>query len=183
MADFIPALEVMIRNEGGYKLIQRREELGGASFAGITSKVVPNWQGWELVKQDPHHPTLISLVKSYYFDEFWLLIGGDDIQSQRVASSLFDFAVTNGVEKAVKVAQIVVGAQPDGVMNSQTLLRLNNMDEELFVLRYAMGKVQRFTDEHIYTKNPRQVLARMKSPYTSGRGMASRVVEAMNQAV
>lgn len=180
MADFIPALEVMIRNEGGYKLIKRREEFGGSSFAGITSKVLPNWRGWELIEKDPHHPTLISLVKSYYFEQFWQMVGGDEIRSQRVASSLFDFAVTNGVEKAVKVAQMVVGTRLDGEMGEKTLKQLNAMDEELFVLRYSMGKVQRFTEEHIFAKDPSRALSRMKSSHCAGRGMASKLVAAMS---
>jgi|GEM_PF-1952238 len=170
MADFIPALEVMIRNEGGYNLIQRNDELGGTSFAGITSIAVPNWQGWELVERDPHHPTLISLVKSYYMEQFWQLIAGDDIQSQRIASTLFDFAVTQGVEKAVQTAQLIVGQQADGIMNQATIVKLNTMDEELFVLRYSMVKAQGRTNEVVVTKTPEKVITHLKVPFSRKRG-------------
>ena len=177
MADFIPALEVLIRNEGGYNLIQRKEELGGASFAGITSIDVPHWQGWELAKRDPHHPTLISLVKSYYYDQFWLLIHGDDIRSQRIASALFDFAVTNGVEKAVKHAQLVVGLPSNGVMNHKAVALLNSMDEELFVLRYSMVKAQSCTSEVVVSKTPEGVLTRLTLSLNHRNRVGTRVLQ------
>lgn len=164
MADYIPALEVMIRNNGGYNLIQLNDGSGGASFAGITQAAQPNWQGWELLKHHSQISALKSLVNTYYAEQFWLPVGGDNIQSQRIASTLFGLAVKKGVEQAVKMAQLVVGQRADGVMNRQTVLKLNAMDAELFVLRFAMVKAQGQSDEAMLTTMPARMMARLTKP-------------------
>ena len=45
MADFQPAFEKMIRNEGGYTLHNVASDRGGQTFAGIARNFHPNWPG------------------------------------------------------------------------------------------------------------------------------------------
>jgi lysozyme family protein len=45
MADFLPAFERMIRDEGGYKLVNVAGDRGGQTYAGIARKMNPDWAG------------------------------------------------------------------------------------------------------------------------------------------
>ena len=46
MADFLPAYEAMIRNEGGYVLHDVPGDRGGMTYAGIARNMNPQWPGW-----------------------------------------------------------------------------------------------------------------------------------------
>jgi lysozyme family protein len=47
---------------------------------------------------------------------------------------------------AVKLAQLVVGATPDGSVGQRTLQALNAYDPEKFVMAYALAKIARYRD-------------------------------------
>lgn len=74
----------------------------------------------------------------------------NDVQNQRVAETLYDFAInTSAYGKpvvAAKLAQIVVGAAPDGVFGPKTIAALNAYQPELFMARYALVKLARYRD-------------------------------------
>lgn len=153
MADFIPAYESMIRNEGGYKLHNVAGDRGGLTYAGIARNRWPKWAGWKFLDSGSNPPT--ELVRDFYRINFWSAVRGDDIADQRIARSLFDFAVNAGSVTAIKLAQIVAGTTPDGKLGPKTLAALNAMDGEKFVLAYALAKVARYRD--IVTKDRSQM--------------------------
>lgn len=144
MADFIPAYESMIRNEGGYKLHNVAGDRGGLTYAGIARNRWPRWPGWSAIDRNEIPTT--DLVRDFYLVNFWMAVRGDDITDQRIARSLFDFAVNAGPVTAIKLAQIVAGTTPDGKLGPKTLAALNAMDGEKFVLAYALAKVARYRD-------------------------------------
>ena len=145
MADFKPAFEAMIIHEGGYKNINVAGDRGGQTYAGIARTRHPNWPGWAMIdKNELDNGQLTALVFEFYKTEFWDRIKGDLITQQRVAASLFDFAVNAGVATAAKLAQIVINTTPDGIIGSKSLEKLNGVDEELFVAKYALAKVARY---------------------------------------
>lgn len=47
MAEFTPAFEEMIRNEGGYILHNVAGDHGGDTYAGIARRFHPDWPGWQ----------------------------------------------------------------------------------------------------------------------------------------
>ena len=49
MAQFEPAFEQMIRDEGGYVLHEVPGDTGGMTYAGIARNKNPQWNGWALV--------------------------------------------------------------------------------------------------------------------------------------
>lgn len=157
MADFEPAFERMIRNEGGYVLHEVAGDRGGQTFAGIARKFHPSWQGWDIIDQnpdDPQNPQLTEFVRDFYKIHFWDRIKGDDIESQAIASTIFDFSVNAGIRIGSKLAQIVVGATADGIIGDKTVAVINQAEPDLFQAHYALAKVKRYSD--IVTRNPSQ---------------------------
>lgn len=160
MADFQPAYERMIVNEGGYVLHQVQGDRGGLTYAGIARNMNPQWPGWAHVDRGDTPPS--QLVRDFYLAGYWQPLRGDEINEQRVAETLFDFAVNTSSPGrpavAVKLAQVVVGTTPDGVVGPKTLQALNFMDPELFLARYALAKLARYRDICARDKTQRQFL-------------------------
>lgn len=147
MADFLPAFEKMIRDEGGYVLHEVEGDRGGMTYAGIARKMNPDWPGWAHLDRKETPPS--ELVRQFYREGYWTPIRGDELP-QKVAESIFNFAVNTSAPKrpavAIKLAQIVVGATPDGAFGDKTFRALREMDEEKFVLAYALAKIARYRD-------------------------------------
>lgn len=147
MADFLPAFEKMIRDEGGYVLHEVEGDRGGMTYAGIARKMNPDWGGWEHIDRKDTPPS--EMVRQFYREGYWMPIRGDELP-QRVAESIFNFAVNTSAPRrpavAIKLAQIVVGATPDGAFGDKTFRALREMDEEKFVLAYALAKIARYRD-------------------------------------
>lgn len=154
MADFKLSYEKMIRNEGGYQLHKVAGDNGGLTYAGISEKFHPQWQGWTLLKRNPQDPDLTQLVADFYRKNYWQPLHGDSITSQPIAESLFDFGVNAGLRTAVKLAQVVVNTTPDGINGPNTIDKLNSCDEALFISNYALAKIARYAN--IVTNNASQ---------------------------
>ncbi len=144
MAQFEPAFEKMIQNEGGYVLHNVEGDRGGMTYAGIARNMNPKWEGWALIDRGEKDGELTALVRKFYRVNYWHVIKGDEIQSQDVAECIFDFGVNTGTGVAVKLAQLVVGATPDGGIGPRTLELLNKMDGTDFKKSYALAKVARY---------------------------------------
>jgi lysozyme family protein len=132
----------MIRNEGGYVLHTVPGDRGGMTYAGIARNAHPDWPGWKTIDQGgvPSAET----VRQFYRVKYWNAIRGDEIASQPIAETVFDFAVNAGVRTAVILAQAVLGTTPDGVVGPKTLEAANQADPEKFVLAYALAKLARY---------------------------------------
>jgi lysozyme family protein len=146
-SDFNPAFEQMILNEGGYRLVNVASDRGGQTYAGIARNFHPGWAGWRYIDaNDLQNLQLSQLVRDFYKTQFWDKVSGDAITRQLIAESIFDFAVNAGTSTAIKLAQIVVDAVPDGRIGPVTITKLNAMDETVFVLKYALAKVARYAE-------------------------------------
>lgn len=142
MADFLPAYERMIKDEGGYVLSDVPGDAGGLTYAGIARNMEPNWEGWKLI--DAKQPVPTDMVRSFYKANYWDRVRGDEIIHQDVASSIFNFGVNAGVGTAAKLAQLTVGATPDGAIGPKTVGLLNACDPAQFKLSYALAKISRY---------------------------------------
>lgn len=144
MADFLPAFERMIVNEGGYVLTHDPNDRGGQTYAGIARKRWPGWVGWRTI--DAGGTPDAEAVRGFYRENFWEPLSLDGLDDQKKAQTLFDFGVNAGVGTAAKLAQIVVGVTPDGRVGPKTLAAMNALHAEVFVLRFALAKVARYRD-------------------------------------
>ena len=152
MAQFCKAFDKTFANEGGLKLTNIKGDKGGLTFAGISRVYWPKWDGWELIdKGDKGSPELVGRVRQFYRAHFWTPIKGDDIKSDEIAGTVYDFAVNGGVAPAVKLAQLTCGCAPDGVMGPATLARLNLMTDKEFSDIYALQKMRHYA--HICNDN------------------------------
>lgn len=143
MADFVPAFEEMIKDEGGYQLTDIPGDNGGQTYAGIARRPNPDWGGWSYIDRKETPPA--SLVRDFYKARFWDDIQGDRLSNQKVAESIFNFYVNTG-KPAKTIAQLIVGATPDGVIGTMTVDKLNQVDPEKFVLMYTLGKIARYAE-------------------------------------
>lgn len=155
MAQFEPAFEEMIADEGGYLLHEIPGDTGGMTYAGIARNKNPQWAGWPLVDRKEFGGSLTGMVREFYRAEFWEKMRGNEIANQDVASTIFNFGVNAGMGMAVKLAQIVVGATPDGGIGAKTVERLNQFsDGQRFKEQYALAKIARYAE--ICNKNRAQ---------------------------
>lgn len=144
MSDYATAYEAMIVNEGGYKLSNVSGDRGGMTYAGIARNMWPRWEGWASIDAGSEPPAV--LVKQFYKANFWDPLRLDDVMSQSIARSIFDFGVNAGTGTAAKLAQVVVGVTPDGKIGPQSLAALNLADPDLFAARYTIAKMARYRD-------------------------------------
>ena len=144
MADFLPAFERMIVNEGGYVLHNVKGDRGGQTYAGIARNRWPNWAGWTVI--DAGGEPQADLVRGFYRANFWTPLRLEEIKDQQVAQNIFDFGVNAGTGTAAKLAQIVVRTTPDGKIGPKTLAAINELLPEVFVLRYSLAKLTRYRD-------------------------------------
>jgi lysozyme family protein len=150
MADFVQAYEKTIRAEGGYVLHNVPGDRGGMTYAGIARRYHPNWPGWAHIDAGSEPPA--ELVREFYRERFWGRIRGDEIASQAIAETIYDFAVNAGVKTASILAQVVASKitgemlTPDGVVGPKTLAALNQCDERLFVALYTIAKIARYCE-------------------------------------
>jgi lysozyme family protein len=144
MADFNIAFEKTLLAEGGYKLTNIANDNGGQTYAGISRKANPNWAGWSAIDAGGTPPS--ELVRQFYKLVYWDTLRCDSIISQQVAESMYDFGVNAGVKTSAKLAQIVVGVTPDGVIGQKTLMAINAMPADSFRPAFALAKIARYRD-------------------------------------
>lgn len=148
MADFLPSYEDMILAEGGYKLHTVQGDTGGMTYAGIARNKNPDWSGWAYIDRGDTPPT--QLVRDYYRAGWWAPIRGDELASQPVADSFFKFAVNSSARlrptTAIKVAQLAARVTPDGAIGPKTLAAINGMGAELFLARFTLAQIARYTE-------------------------------------
>lgn len=134
MAEFLSAYAKVMGHEGGY--VNDPQDRGGETYAGITRKNYPDWEGWPIV--DRYKPLergeiiedveLSGQVKAFYKRTQWDKVKGDLIDSQKVATFLFDWYVNSG-RTGIKEAQRAVGLTPDGVIGTASLQKINKYHE------------------------------------------------------
>ena len=134
MANFETAIEKTLLNEGGY--VNDPSDRGGETKYGISKRAYPNVDIKNLTTDQ---------AKEIYKRDYWDKLKADNIESQLVANELFDTSVNMGVRTASKLIQGCVDAHPDGIIGNATLQKINEMDEELLLLRFKLAKVARYT--------------------------------------
>ena len=118
MADFHPIFEFLMKYEGGY--VHDPHDAGGETKYGISKRSFPNEDILHLTKER---------AEVLYRENYWNKLNGDFLQ-QKVALTLFDFAVNSGVQTVVLELQRALGVVVDGVFGSKTLVKLQDLDEK-----------------------------------------------------
>ena len=137
MANFEIAYQKTKGYEAGYANVAH--DNGGETYAGISRKFWPKWEGWSIV--DQHKPikqgafikdaNLERMVRSFYKKQFWEPIQGDLIVFQNHANTLYDFGVNSGVSMSVKNIQKIFGFAETGKVTDGLVEAINNPDKYL----------------------------------------------------
>ncbi|CAM3837842.1 hypothetical protein VA7868_02329 [Vibrio aerogenes CECT 7868] len=91
-------------------------------------------EGW-------HEETFDLVFRECYRDNVWQVLGGDDIQAQPIADSLFRYASFTNCHHTIRLMQAVLGMRPTGYMTPENIAYLNLIDEETFYRCFSSGKV------------------------------------------
>ncbi len=160
MADFAKAFALTMKAEGGYD--NDPQDPGGETYKGIARKMNSKWDGWitiDMMKKEKNFPAnltnnvkLQENIKAFYEVNYWDKVQGDKINDQDIAESIFDFAVNAGPITSIKLAQITVNAEPDGVIGPMTLEKINADDRRSFLAIFALNKIARYVS--ICNKRP-----------------------------
>ena len=140
MAEFEPAFSHVMKEEG-FALTNDPDDHGKQTYCGISRKFHPRWVGWEYI--DAGQTPATDLVRGFYRDNFWEPLAGGIFNSEAVAEAIFSQFVNMGAN-GIKLAQQCVGVIPDGIVGRKTLSAINAMNEELFLMRYALANIKRY---------------------------------------
>lgn len=148
MADFNLAIEVVLRNEGGY--VNNALDRGSETNFGISKKQYPSVDVAALTEEQ---------AKALYKRDYWLPIYAD-LRDQGVANKLMDMSVHIGqgnstiiVQKALRALGFAV--KQDGVFGRNTLAMVNQ--SEPYSLLTAIRREQAKRYVNIVQKNPTQL--------------------------
>ena len=160
MGNFKTAFDKVLQHEGTY--VNDPNDPGGETYKGVSRKIWSSWAGWtnvDLARRMSGFPSnlekdsdLQQKIEDFYRINFWDKMNGSNITAEEVASSIFDFAVNAGIQTSISLAQMVIGATPDGVIGDETLQKLNAFDVDHFIASFITAKIARYVN--IVKKRP-----------------------------
>lgn len=148
MADFTTAISYVLENEGGYS--NDPNDPGGATNFGIEQKEWP-----EVDIANINRDQAIG----WYKPNYWEKAPYDSIESQQVATKLFDMHVNCGLGTAVRIAQQAMGFKNedvDGNMGPATLSAINQAQPNDFL--NAVVELLQAHYKSLETHNPKLVV-------------------------
>lgn len=135
--NFLNAIDLVLKYEGLYS--NDPDDPGQETVFGISRKHWPDWQGWTQVDNLKLHfgslkaglendqyklyNSFISQVHKFYLENFWDKIDKD--LPSGIDIFMFDMAINQGVDKAIKALQYAVGEKQDGILGPKTLNALH----------------------------------------------------------
>lgn len=128
---FLKCVSVILKNEGGAKVVNDPHDPGGLTKYGISKRSWPNIDIENLTEEE---------AKQIYYAEYWLPIKVEALVDENAALQIFDMAVNAGVTRAVRMAQHCAKAYEDGIMGMGTIQAINN--SECFVERYKTSRIK-----------------------------------------
>ena len=147
MASFKKHIEPLITKEGGYKLTDAKGDRGGRTYAGISERKNPKWEGWKIIEGEGlTSPRLRNAVHARYFTNYWNPIKGDFISSSVVAEALLSSAVLSGPKMAIRLVQKACGVAVDGVMGTNTMAAINKVSERELLAYFGLARIARFSN-------------------------------------
>jgi lysozyme family protein len=130
MASFDKAIAKVLQYEGGY--VFNPADPGGETKYGISKRSYPAYN----IKN-----ISLDTAKTLYKLDFWPLIKGDEIKSQKIANNLLDFAVNAGPKAAIKVVQKRLTVAADGICGPQTIAAINQEPPDALNKRLVQERI------------------------------------------
>ena len=153
--------EVVLPNEGVYSYDEN--DPGGETVYGISKKNFPKWKGWYIVdklkkenknikKLLKNNKNILEYVYDFYKKEFWNKLKLDNIKDYNKQKVIMDTSVNLGVGRTSKLIQKVLNVKVDGIIGPITLKHLDEMNEELFVSKLKIKRIEYYTNLVIKNK-------------------------------
>lgn len=125
MAKFEPAVQIVLKNEGGYH--NDPKDPGGETKYGISKKQYPNLDIKKLTVQD---------AKNIYYNDYWKGRGVEGLSDQKIANFALDTVVQHGkgpslLQKAVNKSGGKVTV--DNVLGPATRAAINALPPKVFL--------------------------------------------------
>ena len=147
MAMFSPALEVVLKNEGGLTKANPNDPGGitnyGISLRFLKSVVDPSLYGIydHEIDADTIRNLSITQAGALYQGEFWNVALFKEIQDQDVCNCLFDMGINFGIAPAVKCCQRAIWSVwkhyntpiDDGILGHETLMWIERCKPSLLI--------------------------------------------------
>ena len=129
----MPAVTFVLKNEGG--LVDNAEDAGGITNFGVSLAFYKKKIKIDADKNDIRHLSAAT-AERIYFEYFWQRLPFDDINSQEIATRLFDLTVNTGQAHAIAMIQRAINnVNPsehilvDSQFGVKTLTAINTLDE------------------------------------------------------
>jgi len=132
MAKFENFVDKLLVLEGGYANV--KDDKGGATKYGVT---LQTWKenGYDKNgdgKIDANDIKLLSLSDAKMIAKkiFWDYFKADQIKNQSIAEFICDWGYNSGRTSIAKKVQTLLGLNADGIFGSQTISRINSLNQE-----------------------------------------------------
>jgi lysozyme family protein len=165
VADFEKSHKRTGGSEAGYS--NHKKDKGKETFAGVSRKFHPDWQGWKIVDENKikctingklnvkklnkilfSNPQMIQLLYDFYKKEYWDINRLNEIDSQLLADNIFDAGVNCGKKTSIRFLQRAINTLSqndiivDGIIGNQTLKLANNIDYKKLVDEFLKLRIQ-----------------------------------------
>lgn len=131
VSPFERAFRIVVGEEGGY--VNDPRDPGGETKFGISKRAYPDVDIRNLTLDD---------ARAIYRRDYWDRVGGDDLP-YRWALLVFDAAVNQGVDPAIRMMQDALGVMVDGNIGPRTLAAAN-LDDDRRPARFLALRVFRY---------------------------------------
>lgn len=176
MSDFNKAFNILMKLEfnSPKNALHKNKGENGLTFMGIYQVAHPDLKIWEIISQtiamlydsEKEEKELISnvsvvlsqdnelkeKVKQFYKKTFWDRAKLDCVNSQKICEEIFIFGVNVGMRNAIRKAQKLIGAIPDGIVGDQTIEALNCCQEDYFDMAFDEIEKRYYAD--LISKRP-----------------------------
>jgi type VI secretion system secreted protein VgrG len=158
MSCFKPALEVVLKHEGGYQ--DGTNDPGGPTNSGISQAWLRDrgydWDAYKI-------KSMTSQEISFFYLSMWNSYGCQLIDDQRVATKYFDACVNTGNTQGARLAQRAcndcgVHVICDGVFGPQTESAMNSVDPQAWLNAMADRMIDFYTSLSDNAKHPERKL-------------------------
>lgn len=159
MGNFATAYAPLQSAEGGY--VNDPADPGGETYAGITRKYNPSWQGWALLDAIPNktkgakYSSVGNAVQEFYYTTKWIAYGFNKLDNADIGTAVLDTVVNHGagpslIQKALVTAGKSVST--DGKIGPATLSALNTVNVQAFLT--ALYNIRKDYYQALITGNP-----------------------------
>ena len=145
MADFNASFQFLMDSEDSRRTWADVPDSGGYAIAGINSRFFPvQYEAIKAIPQAQRGPSVSAFYRKYFWNE-WL----DTLTSTEIAKRVFDSAVNQGSQTAVKLLQLAVSVSyshlyADGLWGPKTLATVNAAPSDALVQAFKNERIDAY---------------------------------------